>query len=181
MTYHMLFHIRADDTATSHLDLNGFGQDPASQGLHGPGEGGRKHDRLPVWSNVVHNAHHLGEEPDINHPVVSELFLLLLTCYSTALCCVKTKVTEEVALEWVFFVYFTHTIYRIIIPYGNKSEKVTASAVAAKEAKLTIERACVSKRTSLSDNHLWLKAHVKHPVCFIQHHICDSAKVCDST
>lgn len=25
--------------------------------------------------------------------------------------------------------------------------------------------------------HLWLEAHVKHPVCLIQDHICDSAEV----
>lgn len=62
--YHVLFHIRADDTAASNLDLNGLGQDPASQRLHGSGEGGRKHDRLTVWTHVVYNTHHLGEEPD---------------------------------------------------------------------------------------------------------------------
>lgn len=31
------------------------------------------------------------------------------------------------------------------------------------------------------DTHLWLEAHVKHPVCFIQHHVCYSAQVCDTT
>lgn len=74
----MLFHIRADDTATSHLDFNGLGQDPTSQRLHGSGEGGRKHDRLTVWSHVVHNTHHLVEEPDDTS--------------------IKSKITEELAL-----------------------------------------------------------------------------------
>lgn len=29
-TYHVLFHVRADDTATSHLDLEWLQQNPAS-------------------------------------------------------------------------------------------------------------------------------------------------------
>lgn len=63
MIYHVLFHIRADDAATSDLDLDGLCQDPTSQRLHGSGEGGRKHDCLTVGPHVVHNTHHLVEEP----------------------------------------------------------------------------------------------------------------------
>lgn len=61
--YHVLFHVGADDAATSHLDLDGLCQDPTSQRLHGSGEGGRKHDCLTVGPHVVHNTHHLVEKP----------------------------------------------------------------------------------------------------------------------
>lgn len=64
VTYHMLFHVRANHTATSHLDLDGLGEDPTSQRLHGSGEGGREHHRLTVGTHVVHDTHHLVEEPD---------------------------------------------------------------------------------------------------------------------
>lgn len=59
MAYHVLLHIRADDTAASHLDLQGLWQDPASQRLHGSGESCWEHDRLTVWTHVVNDTHHL--------------------------------------------------------------------------------------------------------------------------
>lgn len=40
ITYHMLFNVGADHAAAAHLDLDGLGQDPTSQRLHGSGEGG---------------------------------------------------------------------------------------------------------------------------------------------
>lgn len=92
MIYHMLFHVRADDTAASHLNLNGLSQDPTSQRLHGPREGGRKHDCLTVWTHVVHDTHHLVEEKDDTWRSVN-----LSLCYSVLLCSMKSKVTEETA------------------------------------------------------------------------------------
>lgn len=136
MIYHVLFHIRADDTAASHLDLNGLGQDPTSQRLHGSGEGGRKHDRLTVWTHVVHNTHHLVEEPDT--PGVSEFCLLKLI------------------LELIVLSICVSLLYSAAHPNTRRN-------------------------INLGDTHLWLEAHVKHPVCFVQHHIRNSAQVGDST
>lgn len=89
MIYHMLLHIRADDTAASHLDLNGLGEDPTSQRLHGSREGGRKHDRLSIWTHVVHNTHHLEDKPDSTWRLVNFVysfsFLTLLSLKLTLL------------------------------------------------------------------------------------------------
>lgn len=67
-THHMLFHIRAHNTPAPDLHLDGLAEDPASQGLHGPGEGGREHDSLAVGPHVVHDAHHLRTQHRLLQP-----------------------------------------------------------------------------------------------------------------
>ena len=77
MTYHMLFHIRADNTAASNLDLNRLRQDPTSQRLHGSGEGGGKHDCLTVWAHVVNDSHHLFQGKDVTSRLVKFAYLVI--------------------------------------------------------------------------------------------------------
>lgn len=152
MIYHVLFHVGADDAATSHLDLDGLCQDPTSQRLHGSGEGGRKHDCLTVRPHVVHNAHHLVEEPQ--HFTVDSVQ--------------KHRTPKG---------HFNNNElnYSLFLPMEANETKLTVSSV-----RHPSDCACLWTNPTGS-SYLWLKTHVKHPVRFIQHHVCDSAQVGDST
>jgi hypothetical protein len=65
----ILLDLFADDAAASDLHLDGLSQNTSRQRLHLSGEGGAEHDRLPVGTNVVHDAHHLRLETHVEHAI----------------------------------------------------------------------------------------------------------------
>jgi hypothetical protein len=65
----ILLHLFADNTSATNLHLDRLCEDASGKSLHLPRECCRKHDSLPVWSDVVHNSHDLRLKAHVKHSI----------------------------------------------------------------------------------------------------------------
>jgi hypothetical protein len=61
-----LFHVSAYDTSTTNCDLDGLIKNSPGRMVR---KRGTVHDRLPIWANIVENAHNLRFKTHVQHSI----------------------------------------------------------------------------------------------------------------